>query len=110
MRPIAVGASASRAGSVTRSLELDMHDATSPEALRTMAVDAFARREAAGAALAEAAERLAGACRDMAVRFLRGGKLLALVTVARRPTRSTSPSSSCTRSSSASARCLRCRW
>jgi phosphoheptose isomerase len=56
--------------------ELDMHDPSS-EVLRGMAAEAFARREAAGAALAGAAERLANACHDMALRFLRGGKLLA---------------------------------
>jgi D-sedoheptulose 7-phosphate isomerase len=56
--------------------ELDMGH-TSSEVLHGMAAEAFARREAPGAALADVAERLASACHDMAVRFLRGGKLLA---------------------------------
>jgi hypothetical protein len=50
---------------------------TSSEVLRGIAAEAFARREAPSAALADVAERLASACHDMAVRFLRGGKLLA---------------------------------
>jgi D-sedoheptulose 7-phosphate isomerase len=41
------------------------------------AADAFARRERAGAALATTADALARACHAMAVRFLRGGTLLA---------------------------------
>jgi D-sedoheptulose 7-phosphate isomerase len=38
---------------------------------------AFARRETAGRMLAEDSERVARACQDMAVRFHRGGKLIA---------------------------------
>ncbi|GAA4604762.1 SIS domain-containing protein [Actinoallomurus liliacearum] len=38
---------------------------------------AFARRETAGRMLAEDCERVARACQDMAVRFHRGGKLIA---------------------------------
>jgi D-sedoheptulose 7-phosphate isomerase len=40
------------------------------------AAAAFARREAAGQALAGEAEAIAHACHDMAVRFHRGGKLI----------------------------------
>jgi D-sedoheptulose 7-phosphate isomerase len=38
--------------------------------------EAFSRREAAGGRLAEESERIAQACRDMAARFQRGGKLI----------------------------------
>ncbi|WP_405140886.1 SIS domain-containing protein [Sphaerisporangium sp. NBC_01403] len=38
--------------------------------------EAFARRDAAGHRLAEDSERIAQACRDMAARFHRGGKLI----------------------------------
>ncbi|GII84438.1 phosphoheptose isomerase [Sphaerisporangium siamense] len=38
--------------------------------------EAFARRDAAGRRLAEDAERIARACRDMAARFHQGGKLV----------------------------------
>jgi D-sedoheptulose 7-phosphate isomerase len=48
---------------------------TSP-ALESVVADAFARREAPVAHLAEDADTLALACRDMAVRFTRGGRLL----------------------------------
>lgn len=54
-----------------------MWDTTAPGALAGLAADAFVRREAPGSALADSAQRLAEACHDMAVRFLRGGKLLA---------------------------------
>jgi D-sedoheptulose 7-phosphate isomerase len=43
---------------------------------RLAVIDAFTRREAAGRHLAEDAERIAQACRDMAARFHRGGKLI----------------------------------
>jgi D-sedoheptulose 7-phosphate isomerase len=46
-------------------------------ATRAAAVEAFARRESAGTSLAATADALARACHDMAVRFLRGGTLLA---------------------------------
>lgn len=54
-----------------------MRDTASPQALAELAADAFTRREAAGTALADVADDLAGACHDMAIRFARGGKLLA---------------------------------
>jgi D-sedoheptulose 7-phosphate isomerase len=44
--------------------------------VRSAAGPAFVRREAAGLALAEDAERVARACHDMAPRFHRGGKLI----------------------------------
>jgi D-sedoheptulose 7-phosphate isomerase len=45
--------------------------------LRTHAGEAFARRVVPARALADDAQRVAGACHDMALRFHRGGKLLA---------------------------------
>jgi D-sedoheptulose 7-phosphate isomerase len=43
---------------------------------RQDAVEAFARRRAATQALAEDADRLAAACRDVAERFRRGGRMI----------------------------------
>ncbi|MEO3808159.1 SIS domain-containing protein [Sphaerisporangium sp. B11E5] len=43
---------------------------------RTAVDEAFCRRDAAGARLAEEAERIATACQEMAERFRRGGKLI----------------------------------
>ncbi|MGI8574331.1 MAG: D-sedoheptulose-7-phosphate isomerase [Egibacteraceae bacterium] len=54
-----------------------MSDTTTAATLRQQAADAFIHRETAGAALAGIAESLSSACHDMAVRFTRGGKLLA---------------------------------
>ena len=57
------------------------------------------------------AERLARLCHLMAERFARGGRLIAFGARRRRGrTRATSRSSSCTRLSSASARCRRSGW
>jgi len=54
-----------------------MRDVTPAGPLHDAAGAAFARREAPGTALAAIAEQMARACHDIAVRFQRGGKLLA---------------------------------
>jgi D-sedoheptulose 7-phosphate isomerase len=54
-----------------------MGDVTPAGTTHDAAQAAFARREAPGTALAAIAEHMARACHDIAVRFQRGGKLLA---------------------------------
>lgn len=54
-----------------------MERAAATQELTTRAAAGFARREDAGRALRGDAQRIAAACHDMAVRFSRGGRLLA---------------------------------
>lgn len=71
-----------------------MERAAAPQELTTRAAAGFARREDAGRALRGDAQRIAAALHDMAVRFSRGGRLLAFGNGTPAPRRSTSPSSS----------------
>jgi D-sedoheptulose 7-phosphate isomerase len=54
-----------------------MRDTATTRPTPDAAVDAFVRREPAGAALATIADAIARTCHAMAIRFLRGGTLLA---------------------------------
>jgi hypothetical protein len=84
--------------------------AVSNSPLATMVGEAFERRVAPVSGLADDAMALAVACRDMAERFARGGRLLVFGNGAGATMPSMSRWSSCIRSSSASGHFPHCRW
>ncbi len=69
--------------------------------------DSLAAREEAGERISEDAEKIADTCRDMAVRFHRGGKIIVFGNGGAGATPTTSRSNSSIRSSSGNAPSLR---